>query len=218
MGAWAAIAQGAGDIGKVAAQGYENKKAAKEARIAYQHRYRWAMKDMRRAGLNPILAAGGSQPVPDSYQPVDVGRIGPDGGELVNTALGVKRATLERKQMEASTSLIEQQEAESKARELQAQSAKDMIDRQWFHDLFTQEKEAGDIPFQRELWRSQAGANSAGALRDFAEANSLSLGPFKAKLPAWLISALQRYDNSAKSYPEKTTGPMGTGGFDYDSR
>ena len=34
------------------------RKAIKAARYNYQHRYQWTMEDMRKAGLNPILAAG----------------------------------------------------------------------------------------------------------------------------------------------------------------
>ena len=59
-GAWGAIAQGATqalDAGLTAAfQSKEARKARRWAAEMYQQRYQWTMADMRKAGLNPILA------------------------------------------------------------------------------------------------------------------------------------------------------------------
>lgn len=69
---WGAIAQGVTEIGKVSAQMVAQRRAQKHATQAYKHRYRWSMKDMRKAGLNPILAFGGSPGIPQTMAPANI--------------------------------------------------------------------------------------------------------------------------------------------------
>lgn len=71
---------------------YYNKKnmdyQAKIQQMMYQHRYQWAVDDMKKAGLNPILAAtsgiAGSMP--------GVSSAGSFGGDVSNAAVGVSNS------------------------------------------------------------------------------------------------------------------------------
>lgn len=55
---------------------------------AYKHRYQWSMKDLRAAGLNPILAAGGTPPVPAGVSQPDVTDLFESAGRAIGgTAL-----------------------------------------------------------------------------------------------------------------------------------
>lgn len=59
MSGWAAAIGAAMDIGNTALGLYQSSKAYRRAKAMYQHRYQWAVDDMRKAGLNPVLAANG---------------------------------------------------------------------------------------------------------------------------------------------------------------
>lgn len=76
------------------------KKAADVAwhrqRKFYKHRYQWQMKDMRKAGLNPILSAGGAPgtggvPVADtSAIPTAIGRASAKAAQMAQMVADVK--------------------------------------------------------------------------------------------------------------------------------
>lgn len=63
MSGWAAAVQAGLEVGGAIYQNWQNKKAArtayKRAKHMYRRRYQWTVRDMRKAGLNPILAAQG---------------------------------------------------------------------------------------------------------------------------------------------------------------
>lgn len=103
-----------------AAQDAASAKMAHEIGM-YQNRYQWQMEDMRKAGLNPILAykqgapAGGAGA---SYSPVNVGAAGVAGAA---SALQMKQAYSAANQLNAAAG---NQEAQAAAAKEQAKVAK----------------------------------------------------------------------------------------------
>lgn len=92
----------------------ENRKwQEKMANTAYQR----TMRDMRKAGLNPILAGklGGAATPPGGYTPVTI-----DGTAAVTTALAVRRQRQELKNMEAGERLLDQQSLTEGVKRMQA--------------------------------------------------------------------------------------------------
>ncbi|AJK28257.1 putative minor capsid protein [Eel River basin pequenovirus] len=94
---------------------FQNREAARsvDKQIAFQREsrqnaYQWAMADMRKAGLNPILAykQGGAAPAAGaSYQPSNV------LGEAVNSARANAQAAAQLKQLRASADNLQQDTA-----------------------------------------------------------------------------------------------------------
>lgn len=67
----------------------------------YKHRYQWQVGDMRKAGLNPILAATQGAP---SLPGADTAQVPANPlGDAVNSALAAKRLSAELKNIEADT-------------------------------------------------------------------------------------------------------------------
>lgn len=69
------------------------KKQMKFQERSYKHRHQWAVEDLRKAGLNPILSAtgGAGGSLPGAAQPF------PDLGSAVNSAVQAERTSDERK-------------------------------------------------------------------------------------------------------------------------
>ena len=59
MSGWAAAIGAAMDLTNTGLGLYQSSKAYRRAKEMYQHRYQWAVDDLRKAGLNPIIAATG---------------------------------------------------------------------------------------------------------------------------------------------------------------
>jgi len=110
--AWAAAAGGAagglvgGAISAISSSA-EGAKARSFAADMYRHRYRWAMADMRKAGLNPILAA--TQGIGGSVSGASIPSM-PDFSAA--TAKGVEaavKANEQRAKLDPQTELIREQ-------------------------------------------------------------------------------------------------------------
>ncbi len=121
----------------------QQNKAAKKAaeaqmnfqREMYGSRYQMTMKDMRAAGLNPILAykqGVGSSPGGSSYSPVNVGAgAGAAAGQAVSSAIAVRRQNQELKNMKQQNMLIEQQRlTEYTKQTLNARAADELYQRE----------------------------------------------------------------------------------------
>lgn len=121
---WAAAAGLASSLigGGFSALGASNQnKAAKQAaqvqmdfqREMFGSRYQMTMRDMKLAGLNPILAykqGGGSPPGGSSYSPVNVGAAGVQGASgAAASAVALIRQNQELKNMTAQERLIQSQ-------------------------------------------------------------------------------------------------------------
>lgn len=85
MGAIAAAAVGAaiGAGGSLAA----NSQSAKAAESNYKHRYQWQVKDLQKAGLNPMLAYMNAAPNVPQPQFQNVGEAAVKGGTMTSSAV-----------------------------------------------------------------------------------------------------------------------------------
>lgn len=105
-------AQGAANQNKAAKA--ESERMREFSRSMYEHRYQWQMEDMRKAGLNPILAyktgAPGGPGSAGGYSPVNVG-AGAGSGVMnaVNSAIAARRQHEELQNMQAQRKLIQTQ-------------------------------------------------------------------------------------------------------------
>lgn len=90
----------------------------------YQYRYRWAVKDMKKAGLNPILAASQGQPLASSSA---VQAPAPDlAGAITHGLSASSSAKLAREQAKGQAALMRAQsvQAIASATQAEAQAAK----------------------------------------------------------------------------------------------
>lgn len=111
LGAIGAAIVGGGISAFGSAQANKASAAAAQAQMdfqkeAMQHSYQWAMADMKKAGLNPMLAyqrGGASALSGASYQPVnELAGLGAGIQEGVNSAIVVRRQNQELKNMKAT--------------------------------------------------------------------------------------------------------------------
>jgi len=117
----AVIGAGIGAISSAFGASRQNEAAkdAASAQMAFQresaqNQYQWAMADMRKAGLNPILAykQGGSGTLGgSSYSPVNVGAAASQGAASgVSSAIAARRINADLDKVRADTKLSRQQE------------------------------------------------------------------------------------------------------------
>lgn len=81
---------------------------AKQARENYKHRYQWAVQDIQKAGLNPALAYGQNQPIPQT-QPLNLGDAAAKG---ITSASQAKTQSASTEYVKAQTSLLKAQAAD----------------------------------------------------------------------------------------------------------
>lgn len=58
MGGWAAAAQAAAELGTMGMQAWMGHEAQQAQKLAMKKRYQWTVKDLQKAGLNPMMAFG----------------------------------------------------------------------------------------------------------------------------------------------------------------
>jgi hypothetical protein len=90
MSAWGSVLGAAGDLANTALGLFQTHKAYRRAKDMYQHRYQWAVDDMRKAGLNPVLAASGGV----STGGLNAGQVG-DTGNFGSNAVAAYKASQE---------------------------------------------------------------------------------------------------------------------------
>lgn len=121
---WAGAEQ-ANSSAKAAAQ------AAYERNVhSYQHRYRYMMKDMELAGLNPILAAGGSPNAGTIPGSSAASVYSPAGVDVANSALSMsqaKKAEADTEKSKAETDLIRKKALESVQKVINMRSENNLI-------------------------------------------------------------------------------------------
>ena len=97
MSGWAAAIGAAMDIANTGLGLYQSSKAYRRAKQMYQHRYQWAVDDMRKAGLNPVLAATGGGV---STSGLNAGQVG-NTGNFGSNAVAAYKASQESKLMDS---------------------------------------------------------------------------------------------------------------------
>lgn len=114
---WAEAIGGAANLGSSALSAYFGWKHQKEV---MKNRHQWEVEDLRKAGLNPILSAGG-QGTPGNAPIIEAPDLAGASAKAVEAALGKSQEDLIKAQTQQSTSSAIQ--AESAARQAESQAS-----------------------------------------------------------------------------------------------
>lgn len=154
MGIWGAVAQGVTDVASSALGEAMSRRAAKVAwghqKEAMKSRFKWAMRDLKNAGLNPILAVGpGMAPGAPSVGIGDSADFSHLGGTAARI-MGIKQAAADLK-VKDMTALREGEQASLARKQQQLTHAE------------TERTKAltSVIPDQGTLWKSESDLNNA---------------------------------------------------------
>ncbi len=130
MVAAALIGAGASLLGGLFANSAAKSAAAKQMAFqkeTLQHQYQWGMEDMRKAGLNPILAykqGGAGSASGSSYTPQNVGSAAVQGASTAAaSAIAQKMQDVQFENIKADTGLKDQQQETQIALQLQSRMA-----------------------------------------------------------------------------------------------
>lgn len=151
-------------------------------RNMYKFRYRRTMKDMRKAGLNPILAyQQGVGSVPSTAGPSSP-RV-PELGKHVSTAMGIRRLKQELQNMKAV-------ERRDKSEVLRNEASVDLLrwqeERAWWDALTAKEQYHKILPIEIALADIQRGVLDSQAKREHALGEIFKEYPFIAAIEALL--------------------------------
>lgn len=111
---WEYAAGAAMDLTNTALGFYTSSKAYRRAKEMYQHRYQWAVDDMRKAGLNPILAGTNGASVSGANAPsiAPSGRLGENFNKVAANKLAeaqVNSAIADAEVKKANVALVNEQ-------------------------------------------------------------------------------------------------------------
>lgn len=106
---WASLVGGAANLAGSAASAYFSWKHQKEA---MKNRHQWEVEDMRKAGLNPILSAGGSGS-PGNAPIIEAPDIAGASAKAVEASLGKSQEELIKAQTQQSASSARQAESQT---------------------------------------------------------------------------------------------------------
>lgn len=214
----ALIGAGAGLLGGILQNSAAKSAASKQMAFqkeTLQHQYQWGMEDMRKAGLNPILAykqGGAGSASGSSYTPQNIGSAAVQGASTAqSSALATRAQTEQLKNIVADTRLKEDQSATQIALQLQhrmqaaqaaAQTAKTTQETDILGlNVATAKAAAAQAQTDYKFHNSEAGR----ILRLWELGAGKALGP-ASNLPA--LIGLGRSKNTAKGSPrEGRSGP-----------
>ena len=102
MDGWSYAIGATADLANTGLGLYQSSKAYRRAKEMYQHRYQWAVDDMRKAGLNPVLAATGGGVSTGGLNAGQVGNTGNFGSNAVAAYKASQESELIKSQIEAN--------------------------------------------------------------------------------------------------------------------
>lgn len=149
MSAWSAIASKAGDF---AANTYSARKSYKRSKSMMKQKHQWEVNDLKAAGLNPILSAGGS-PSLGSAPPAE--STGPTSALVAAQVRKLNKETDLLRQTEQIKKpvedIMEATEVFTKGVQTQAERGKN-VSKRVLSPLTTQEGRASSAATLRTLW------------------------------------------------------------------